>query len=547
MTSFPMEPQDLTSRPATRSWMLGTLSLLGAAIAVTTLADFLFYQHTPGISVAIFAASLCVAALVANPVRARLTEIVAAFALLVVAIAPAIEDFGLLSSIFAAAGASVFALVAAGWPARPAAQRLADVVLMTVSGPFRLAADLGRAIQDARQRDIARQGANWLLAWIVPLGLGGLFLLLFSQANPLIERWLTSVDKPHWNLDLARPLFWLVAVNLIWPFLRVWSGVKPTMQYIVEALELELAPAAPTAQQPSAQEQPAPSPDATVAAEAALPTPELAEGPLFGRTAILRSLVLFNALFGVQTALDVTYLWGGLTLPAGMTYATYAHRGAYPLIVTALMAGAFVLAAMQPGTGIARSRLMCALVLLWIGQNVLLVLSSMLRLDLYVEVFSLTEWRCAAFVWMMLVAAGLVLIVARIVLDRTNSWLVWANAAVLALALYICSLIDFSGMIARFNVMHSREVAGAGQPVDVAYLCGLGPAVLPALDTLAMAKAEGWLPQSILFDCRQTLRLRHAARMEDWRAWTFRSHRLKQYLDDSDARAPAAGIRHSPV
>jgi hypothetical protein len=30
-------------------------------------------------------------------------------------------------------------------------------------------------------------GANWAVAWIVPVGLGGVFLLLFSQANPLIE------------------------------------------------------------------------------------------------------------------------------------------------------------------------------------------------------------------------------------------------------------------------------------------------------------------------------------------------------------------------
>src|SRR5262249_47618931 len=149
------------------------------------------------------------------------------------------------------------------------------------------------------------------------------------------------------------------------------------------------------------------------------------------------------------------------------------------------------------------------------------------------------------FVWMLLVAAGLVLIVARIVLDRSDGWLVWANAAVLALGLYVCSLIDFSGAIARFNVMHSREIAGAGQPVDGAYLCNLGPAALPAIDALVRAKpnAEGWLPR----DCRQSLRLRHAARMEDWRAWTFRGHRLKQYLDDGDARAPAAGIRQSPV
>jgi hypothetical protein len=526
MTSFSTALQDHPSRPATLSWISATLTLLCAAVAMTALADFLFYRHAPGVSVAIFAAALCIAALIVNPVRARLPELFIAFAILAAALVPAVEDFGLLSFLFAAAGAGIFALTMTGWRQRPAVQRSLDVVLMTVSGPFRFAADVGAVLQEARQRDLARHGADWLLAWIVPVGLGGLFLVLFSQANPLIEHWLTSVDRPSWkDLDLARPMFWLAAVALTWPFLRVRIAGKLTIQYIIEALEQELSPA-----DPSAQQQPA-----------ALAPAEPAEGPLFGRTAILRSLVLFNALFAVQTALDITFLWGGLALPADMTYATYAHRGAYPLIVTALMAGGFVLAAMQPGSSIARSGLMRGLVFLWIGQNVLLVLSSILRLDLYVEVYSLTELRCAAFVWMLLVAAGLVLIVARIVLDRTNRWLVWANAAALVGALYVCSLIDFPGTIARFNVMHSREVAGAGQLVDVAYLCQLGPAALPALDMLARAKgnseesADGWKrwPKSALSDCRLSLEGRHIARMADWRAWTFRGGRLNQYLEEN--------------
>ena len=69
----------------------------------------------------------------------------------------------------------------------------------------------------------------------------------------------------------------------------------------------------------------------------------------FGFTTILRSLILFNLLFAVQTALDVIYLWGNAKLPDDITYASYAHRGAYPLILTALLAAGFVLAAMRPG------------------------------------------------------------------------------------------------------------------------------------------------------------------------------------------------------
>jgi hypothetical protein len=534
MTSFPI------ARPAIPSWVCGTLALLGAGLVVTALADWLFYLHAPGMSVAIFVAALCVTALLTNPVRASRTGLAGAIAVLAAALLPAIEDFGLLSLVFAAAGASVFALVATGWPARSALQRLTDVGSMIASGPFRLAADLGYAIHEAKQRDITTHGADWLVAWIVPVGLGGLFLLLFSRANPLIEQWLSSVDTSAWkHIDLARPLFWLAVIALTWPFLQVRIGIKPTMQHILDALELELSPERLSSAQ---------SPDRTIIAAPA--TTVRSDGPLFGRTAILRSLVLFNALFAVQSTLDAAYLWGGLALPAGMTYAAYAHRGAYLLIVTALMAAAFVVAAAQPGTTIARSCLVRVLVFLWIGQNLLLVLSSMLRLDLYVEVYSLTQWRCAAFVWMLLVAAGLILIVARIVLDRTNRWLVWANAAVLALALYVCSLVDFSSTIAQFNVMHSREITGSGQPADMAYLCGLGPAVLPALDKLAAktkANSNGRLPQSGVCDCRGSLEARHAWRMADWRAWTFRGYRLKQYLDDRDAHALAAGVRQSMV
>ncbi len=59
---------------------------------------------------------------------------------------------------------------------------------------------------------------------------------------------------------------------------------------------------------------------------------------MFGRSAILNSLILFNALFAVQTILDLIYLWGGVRLPDGLSYAEYAHRGAHPLIATALLA-----------------------------------------------------------------------------------------------------------------------------------------------------------------------------------------------------------------
>jgi hypothetical protein len=513
MVSLPIAQSEIPSE------IRALLRCLVAAAVMTALADWLFYLHRPGISIVIFALALAAAALATNKVRASRAELALATAVLVVGLQPAIEDFGLLALAFAGAGATAFALLATGWHTRGILERLRDFGWMIVSGPARVVDDLRSIMQAAQERELGRHGAKWLLGWIVPLVLGGVFVLLLLQANPLIERWITDVGAPSWNLDLMRPLFWVAVVALVWPFLRVelWSNSRA--QALLAALGV-----------------PPPPPAAIDGAVAAPAT----QGAVFGMSAILRSLFVFNALFAVQSALDIAYLWGGAALPAGMSYATYAHRGAFPLMVSALLAGAFVLAAMQPGTLIERSRLVRTLVYLWIGQTVLLVASAMLRLYLYVSVYSLTGLRCAALIWMLVVATGLVLILARIALGRSNSWLVWSNVAAVTLTLYGCSLVDFPALIANFNVAHSREISGTGTPVDVAYLCTLGPTALPALERLARANV-GLAPDE-LTACRFRLAARQEERMKDWRAWTFRGYRLMRFLDQPNS--PLAADPH---
>ena len=88
----------------------------------------------------------------------------------------------------------------------------------------------------------------------------------------------------------------------------------------------------------------------------------------------------------------------GAPLPGDLTLAGYAHRGAYPLIATALLAALFVLVTLRPGSETARSRGIKVLVTLWIAQNLLLVASTMCRTFDYIESYSLTVLRIAALI-----------------------------------------------------------------------------------------------------------------------------------------------------
>ncbi|WP_352915153.1 DUF4173 domain-containing protein [Mesorhizobium sp. M1143] len=342
-----------------------------------------------------------------------------------------------------------------------------------------------------------------ITVWVMPVTLGAVFLLLFGAANPVIEYWLSLIDlmKLLDLIQLARIVFWLLVLAGVWAFLR------PRLPRFLRRL-------------------PPLTPSAAVTAPAVQKSTTI-EAVVFGKAAILRALIVFNALFALQTGLDAAYLWGGVALPDGLSYAAYAHRGAYPLIATALLAAGFVLAALRPGSETSGDPLIRRLVYAWVTQNIVLVISSILRLDLYIGVYALTYWRIAAFVWMGLVASGLALIIARIALGKSNEWLLSANLATLSATLYACCFINFAATIANFNVDHSLEMTGDGTPIDTEYLRSLGAAAMPALDRLYMhqfGNQTTYLADQMMID--DTI-----AEQRQWRAWSFRGWRLVQVLD----------------
>ena len=460
-------------------------------LILAALADWLFYGHGIGISAAIFAVALACGSLLVNLATLDRTRMLPAAALLLLAIAPAIEEFNVASLAFIVLALGTGLMMTTNRNRPDLGEQAAALCDLFLVGPFRFFRDAAAGF------NLPGLKAGFVV-WIVPIVLGGIFVFLLASANPLLEKWLDLLNPANTApyVSVGRVLFWTAAVSITWPFIQVrWNGKREVPASLVDAVAL-------TRGMPSTQTN------------------------FFGVATILRSLILFNLLFAVQTILDLVYLWGNANLPADISYASYAHRGAYPLIVTALLAAAFVLAAMRPGEPAEHSRVIRPLVYLWVAQNVLLVLSSILRLDLYVQTYLLTWWRIAAFIWMVLVALGLLLIIARIALNRSNDWLIRANLITLTATLYVCSLVNFAAIIADYNVSHSREANGKGVWIDINYLFALGPQALPAIDrALALRSFD-----PALVSRRGCLVEQQAKQMASWRSWGFRSWRLQRAL-----------------
>jgi hypothetical protein len=328
---------------------------------------------------------------------------------------------------------------------------LPRLALHGFSSPFAPVADFLRLQRAGRRRRRFRlTSALTLLA--IPVGGSMLFLSLFSAANPMIEQALEAVQLPDLGFDLfLRMLLWAGIMVLTWSTFRPRAFVTNAFS---GALQTEV------------------------------PLPNIPAATL------TLSLIAFNAVFAIQNLLDIVFLWSGARLPDGMTLAEYAHRGAYPLIVTALLAALFVLMAFRQGSETAGQPLVRRLVMLWIGQNLMLVASSILRTLDYIDVFTLTQLRIAALAWMLLVAIGLGLIWWRIVRNASSRWLINANAAAAALMLSLLSAVDTGAIAAAWNVTHAREVGGRGAPLDLCYLRKLGSSALVPLGELEAGTSD---------------------------------------------------------
>jgi hypothetical protein len=473
-------------------------SRIAALFTLVALADFLIFGKMPGINLFLFALAVCAGILLSATKRPTPLKAALLLGFSVLASSPLLEAASPIGFALCLGALMSVALVSGRlMPARLPGLPLVFFRFALVI-PVRLAEDIRKYFALPGNRPSFDELRRSVGLWIMPLVLAAVFVFLFAAANPPIEIALRSIRFAVLLqfLDLWRIGFWMMIATVVWAMLR------------------------PRLKRRTARSQ---------ASRAFVIVPT--RNALFGQASLLRSLFLFNALFAVQTLLDLVYLWGGADLPDHMSHAEYAHRGAYPLIATALLAAGFVLLAMRRGGPGDQSSLIRGLVHAWIGQNVLLCLSSMLRLGLYVEAYSLTELRVAAGLWMGLVAIGLVLILLRILLNRSNEWLIAANLASLIVVLYVSAFVDFPDVIARFNVAHSQEISHEGPPLDIYYLSTLGPPAIPALDLHIRALPEyrtDKISEAQLI--RGSLVWKFEHRPRDWRSWSFRSARLEAYL-----------------
>jgi hypothetical protein len=313
---------------------------------------------------------------------------------------------------------------------------------------FWLAARLLEALFGSASGSAVRLVGGILLA-IPALVLALVFGALLASGNAVFGTWTGNFFDWLWKeltlfFDFGRIVMWLFVAFIALPLLRP-ARISPVWWNWIPQLPR-------------------------------LPALVPANGAIFSSALIL---VVLNLIFAIANVADAMFLWSKAKLPAGITYSSFVHNGVNTLTFTVVLSAIVLAGIFQQEPRVAGRYGLKALGLVWVAQNLFVLVSVVLRLKLYIEAYDMTVTRLSVIIFLLLVAAGYGLLTIKIAREKSLPWLVGSCAVAIFVTFYLTQFLNLSGWSASYNVAQWEK--DKTRNLDMSYLCTLGPAAWPAL------------------------------------------------------------------
>lgn len=252
----------------------------------------------------------------------------------------------------------------------------------------------------------------------------------------------------------------------------------------------------------------------------------------FQQTASL--LIALNVLFCVINTLDAAYLWKNYlwktnALPEGVSHSEFVHAGVWSLITAVVLSAVVIAGLFQQKDDVVNHRWLKNIAHLWVVQNAILIAGVFLRLKLYVMEYQWTEKRVYVGCFLILVAAGFILLCCFVEQRRSLNWLLGRCVVATFGLFFTLQFLNVSGYIARANVAQWKHHPERG--LDVEYLSTLGPGAWPSLLEAAESHDDSE-PRRLAREFARNMAERESSwqQLTDWRSWQYRRSAAAQWF-----------------
>ncbi|MCR5428798.1 MAG: DUF4173 domain-containing protein, partial [Lachnospiraceae bacterium] len=187
-------------------------------------------------------------------------------------------------------------------------------------------------------------------------------------------------------------------------------------------------------------------------------------------------------LYLVFSAVQILYLFiGGFELPEGISYAEYARRGFFQLLIVSVLNLAVVLLLKKR---IEKSRVLNAILLVICFCTYIMIASSAIRMIMYIQVYNLTMYRISVLFALLTLAVLLAGVIILVLKDDFS----FRRFCVIAVSIvYIpFAFLNADARIAEFNLSNDNVIKGAVSTrsqygYDYYYISSLSTDAAPAI------------------------------------------------------------------
>ncbi len=296
---------------------------------------------------------------------------------------------------------------------------------------------------------------KWIGAVIV-IFVSFLFFLLYRASNPLFSentKWLNfDLAKLSWFIFTGFGFYLMYAVlyHKTIPFIEKWeNGLNP---------QLSARPIEETTQP-------------------RLETEKFSLIVLFS---------LLNIMLLVLNIGDVNTIFLDGKLPEGVTLSDFVHESIAALMFSIVFAIVIIMYFLRNDLNFYKGNsFFKGLILSWIFQNVLMVLSAAWRNNLYISEYTLTHLRIGVSVWLILAFIGLTLTAIKVISNKSNWFLVRINFSTWMVFLVLSGSVDWDLTIARYNLQNKKI-----NEIDYNYLFSLSDSAIPELMAFCEQKLQ---------------------------------------------------------
>lgn len=247
----------------------------------------------------------------------------------------------------------------------------------------------------------------------------------------------------------------------------------------------------------------------------------------------LVSLALLNLMLMTLNSIDISVLWFRRVVASPAQLSQMTHEGIDFLILSLILAIAVLLIFFRGNLNFYKqSKGLRLLVLLWIIQNGILIVSVALRDYYYISEAGLTYKRIGVVVYLLLALTGLVTVFWKITYNRSVYFLFRVNAWAAVVILVVSSTVNWDAYITQWYINRSAQ-----KPVPAQYLYALSEKTWPLLEPHLKVHPDSSLV-AYGYDrvtVQEGIRLRsqeYMARQKQYSflSWNWQDQKIQRYL-----------------